>query len=76
MFYFLLFRENGSEVLSVQVENAEMIYIPQSVVDGDTTFQLTITAHNHFGTSESHPYILSVKDIGRLTFLLSFQKTE
>lgn len=75
MFYFLLFRENGSEVLFDQVEN-ETIYIPRSVVDGDTTFQLTVTAHNHFGTSESHPYILSVKDIGRLTFLLSSPKTE
>lgn len=76
MFYFLLFRENGSEVLFDQVEDVEMIYIPRSVVDGDTTFQLTVTAHNHFGTSESHPYIISVKDIGRLTFLLSFPKTE
>lgn len=75
MFYYLLFRENGSEVLFKQVENAETISIPRSVVDGDTTFQLTVTAHNHFGTSESHPYIFSVKDIGRLTFLLSSPKS-
>lgn len=38
-------------------------------MDEDIKYQLTVTAYNYFGASQSDPVILCVNDTGRLTFL-------
>lgn len=37
-------------------------------MDENTKYQLTVTAYNDFGASQSDPVILCVNDIGKLTF--------
>lgn len=53
-----------------QVQDAEEITIHRAMIDENTKYQLIITAYNHFGSSESDPFILCVKDIGKFSFLL------
>lgn len=64
-------RENGTQILLDQIQNAETINIPRAMIDEDTKYQLIVTAYNHFGASQSDPVTLCVKDEGRLAFLLS-----
>ncbi|XP_037627239.1 interleukin-23 receptor isoform X1 [Sebastes umbrosus] len=56
-------RESGTQVLFDQIQDAEGITIPRALTDENTTYQLNITAYNHFGASQSDPFILCVKDI-------------
>ena len=72
--YFLthfIIRENGTQILLDQIQNAEEIAIPRAMIDENTKYQLIITAHNHFGESQSDPFTFCVKDIGKLPFLLN-----
>lgn len=62
--------ENGTQILSHQKQESEKITIPRAKIDENTKYQLIITAYNHFGASQSDPFILCVKDIGKLSFLL------
>ncbi|XP_058493845.1 interleukin-23 receptor isoform X2 [Solea solea] len=56
-------RENGTQIYLDQIQNAEEIKIPRGIVDKSNKYQLIITAYNHFGVSQSNPFILCVKDI-------------
>ncbi|XP_068558540.1 interleukin-23 receptor isoform X2 [Cebidichthys violaceus] len=58
-----LHRENGTQMLLDQIQDAEEVTIPRAKIDENDTHQLKITAYNHFGSSQSDPFILSVKDI-------------
>ncbi len=64
-----IIRENGTQILLDQIQDAGEITIPRATIEENTKYQLIITAHNHFGASQSDPFILSVKDIGKLSFL-------
>lgn len=64
-----IIRENGTQILLDQFQNGEEITIPRATIDENTKHQLIITAYNHFGVSQSDPFIFSVKDIGKLSFL-------
>ncbi|XP_038572256.1 interleukin-23 receptor isoform X3 [Micropterus salmoides] len=55
--------ENGTQILSHQKQASEKITIPRAKIDENTKYQLIITAYNHFGASQSDPFILCVKDI-------------
>ncbi|XP_045897605.1 interleukin-23 receptor-like isoform X2 [Micropterus dolomieu] len=55
--------ENGTQILSHQKQESEKITIPRAKIDENTKYQLIITAYNHFGASQSDPFILCVKDI-------------
>uniref|UniRef100_A0A3Q4ACQ7 Fibronectin type-III domain-containing protein n=1 Tax=Mola mola TaxID=94237 RepID=A0A3Q4ACQ7_MOLML len=55
-------RENGTRILLDQVQNAETIIIPRAAMDEDIKYQLTVTAYNYFGASQSDPVILCVND--------------
>ncbi|XP_029356819.1 interleukin-23 receptor isoform X1 [Echeneis naucrates] len=56
-------RENGMQMYSDQVQDAENITIPRGIFDKNTKYQLIITAYNRFGASRSDPIIMSIKDI-------------
>ncbi|XP_034567449.1 interleukin-23 receptor [Notolabrus celidotus] len=56
-------RENGTQVLMDQIKGSEEFPLPRSKIDENTTYQLNITAYNHFGASQSDPFYLCVKDI-------------
>ncbi|KAG7520016.1 hypothetical protein JOB18_021030 [Solea senegalensis] len=56
-------RENGTQIYLDQIQNAEEIKIPRGIVDKTKKYQLIITAYNHFGVSQSNPFILCVKEI-------------
>ncbi|KAM7012031.1 interleukin-23 receptor [Tautogolabrus adspersus] len=56
-------RENGTQVVFDQIQGAAVITIPRAKVDGNSTYQLIITADNQLGVSKSDPFILCVKDI-------------
>ncbi|XP_044056758.1 interleukin-23 receptor isoform X2 [Siniperca chuatsi] len=56
-------RENETQILLHQIQDAEEISIPRSMIDENTQYQLIITAYNHFGASQSDLFILCVKDI-------------
>ncbi|XP_034440070.1 interleukin-23 receptor isoform X2 [Hippoglossus hippoglossus] len=59
-----VYRENGAQVQWLnQTQDAEEITIPRGIVNGNTKYQLIITAYNHFGASQSDPFILCEKDI-------------
>ncbi|XP_042070408.1 interleukin-23 receptor isoform X2 [Haplochromis burtoni] len=56
-------RENESQKRLFQIQDADKITIPRSMFDENTTYLIIITASNHFGTSQSDPVVLRVKDI-------------
>ncbi|XP_022614909.1 interleukin-23 receptor-like [Seriola dumerili] len=56
-------RENGTQIHSAQIQDAEAMTIPQGILDENTKYQLFVTAYNHFGASQSDPFIVRVKDI-------------
>ncbi|XP_072245922.1 interleukin-23 receptor [Leuresthes tenuis] len=56
-------RENGTQVHFAQIGDAEEITLSRAILDEKTKYLLTITTYNHFGTSQSDPFILCVKDI-------------
>uniref|UniRef100_A0A669D6C8 Fibronectin type-III domain-containing protein n=1 Tax=Oreochromis niloticus TaxID=8128 RepID=A0A669D6C8_ORENI len=56
-------RENGSQIRLFQIQGADKITIPRRMLDENTTYLIIITASNHFGTSQSDPVVLRVKDI-------------
>ncbi|XP_031724184.1 interleukin-23 receptor isoform X2 [Anarrhichthys ocellatus] len=58
-----LSRENGTQMLLDQIQDAEEITIPRAKLDENNTHQLNIAAYNHFGSSRSDPFFLCVKDI-------------
>ncbi|XP_068449140.1 interleukin-23 receptor [Clinocottus analis] len=58
-----LSRENGTQMLFDQIQDAGDVAIPRARVDENTTHRLIITAHNHFGASRSDPFTLRVKEI-------------
>lgn len=70
-----IIRENGTQILFDQIQDAEEITIPRAMMDENTKYKLIITAYNHFGTSQSDPIILCVKDIGKLSFMLHLNIT-
>lgn len=63
------FRENGTQIHFDQIQDAEEITIPQGILVKNTKYQLIITARNHLGVSQSDPFILCVKDIGKLSLM-------
>ncbi|XP_053285858.1 interleukin-23 receptor isoform X2 [Pleuronectes platessa] len=58
-----VYRGNRTQVHLNQTQEAEEITIPRRIVDGNTKYQLIITAYNHFGASQSDPFMLCEKDI-------------
>ncbi|XP_071343501.1 interleukin-23 receptor isoform X2 [Trachinotus anak] len=56
-------RENGIQMHLDQIQDAEKVTVPRGILDKNTKYQLIITAYNHFGVSQSDPFILCVKDI-------------
>uniref|UniRef100_UPI0037E73288 interleukin-23 receptor n=1 Tax=Semicossyphus pulcher TaxID=241346 RepID=UPI0037E73288 len=56
-------RENETPVLLDQIQGVGVISIPRAKIEGHTTYQLIITAYNHFGASQSDPFNLCVNDI-------------
>ncbi|XP_040895464.1 interleukin-23 receptor isoform X2 [Toxotes jaculatrix] len=56
-------RENMTQIHFNQTQDSEEITIPRGVLDKNTKYQLIVTAYNHFGASQSDPFILCVKDI-------------
>ncbi|KAM4548903.1 interleukin-23 receptor isoform 2-T3 [Odontesthes bonariensis] len=55
-------RENGTQI-HAQIRDAEEITLPRAILDEKSKYLLTVTTYNHFGTSQSDPFILCVKDI-------------
>ncbi|XP_041862594.1 interleukin-23 receptor [Melanotaenia boesemani] len=55
--------KNGTQIHFNQTREAEEITIPRAVLDENTKHLLMITASNHFGASQSDPFVLCVKDI-------------
>uniref|UniRef100_A0A671VZ83 Fibronectin type-III domain-containing protein n=1 Tax=Sparus aurata TaxID=8175 RepID=A0A671VZ83_SPAAU len=56
-------RENGTQVLLDQIQDAGEITIPRAMIDENTKHQLIIIAYNHFGASQSDPVTLCVEDM-------------
>ncbi|XP_070689066.1 interleukin-23 receptor [Pempheris klunzingeri] len=56
-------RENGTQILFDQIQDAENATIPRAMIDENIKYQVIITAYNHFGPSQSDPITLCVKDI-------------
>ncbi|XP_047442314.1 interleukin-23 receptor isoform X3 [Mugil cephalus] len=56
-------RENGTLIRTDQIWDAESITVPRSMLDENATYLLNITAYNHFGVSQSDPFVFSVKDM-------------
>ncbi|XP_027145720.1 interleukin-23 receptor isoform X2 [Larimichthys crocea] len=56
-------RENGTQMLLGQIEDAEEIEIPRAMIDENTKYQLIVTAYNQFGTSQSDPVAFCGNDI-------------
>ncbi|XP_054459001.1 interleukin-23 receptor [Anoplopoma fimbria] len=56
-------RENGTQILFDQIQDAAEITIPRAKIDENTTHQLIITAYNHFGVSQSDPFFFCAKDV-------------
>ncbi|KAM9761530.1 interleukin-23 receptor [Menidia menidia] len=56
-------RQNGTQLHVMHIQNAEEITLPRAIFDQNTKHLLTITKYNHFGTSQSDPFILCVTDI-------------
>ncbi|XP_049444202.1 interleukin-23 receptor isoform X1 [Epinephelus fuscoguttatus] len=58
-----VYRENGTQILSDQIQDAGEITIQRAAIDVNTTYHLNITAYNHLGASRSDPFVLCVKYI-------------
>ncbi|XP_029988155.1 interleukin-23 receptor [Sphaeramia orbicularis] len=56
-------RENGSQIYFRQIQDTENVTIPRKILDDNTKYRLTVNVSNHFGDSQSDPFILCVKDI-------------
>lgn len=56
-------RENGSQIHLCQIQDADEISIPRGMLDENTKYLIIISACNHFGGSQSNPFILCVRDI-------------
>jgi len=69
LIHFYITRENGTQIHLVHIWDAEEITLPRAILDEKTKYLLTVTTYNHFGTSQSDPFILCVKDIGKLLLL-------
>uniref|UniRef100_A0A3Q2Q489 Interleukin-12 receptor subunit beta-2-like n=1 Tax=Fundulus heteroclitus TaxID=8078 RepID=A0A3Q2Q489_FUNHE len=48
---------------TVMVLDGEKISIPRAILDENTKYTLIATAYNHFGASQSDPFIFSLEDI-------------
>uniref|UniRef100_A0A673A8R3 Fibronectin type-III domain-containing protein n=1 Tax=Sphaeramia orbicularis TaxID=375764 RepID=A0A673A8R3_9TELE len=55
--------ENGSQIYFRQIQDTENVTIPRKILDDNTKYRLTVNVSNHFGDSQSDPFILCVKDI-------------
>lgn len=67
-----IIRENGTQRLLEQIQNAGKVNIPRAMIDEDTKYWLRVTAHNRLGASQSDPVILSLKDIGIAFCIFSY----
>ncbi|XP_042340134.1 interleukin-23 receptor isoform X2 [Plectropomus leopardus] len=56
-------RENGTQILLDQIQDAGESVIQRAIIDENTKYRLTVTAYNHFGASQSDPFVFCVKDI-------------
>ncbi|XP_008296046.1 interleukin-23 receptor [Stegastes partitus] len=56
-------RENGTQIHSAQTQNTEKITIRRGMLEENTKYLMTITAYNHFGDSQSDPFIFRKMDI-------------
>ncbi|XP_056132863.1 interleukin-23 receptor [Lampris incognitus] len=56
-------RENGSQVHYNSTRSTGEFTMPKTGLDDSEKYLLTVTASNHFGMSESEPFILRTKDI-------------
>ncbi|KAK2835768.1 hypothetical protein Q5P01_016252 [Channa striata] len=57
-----LAREIGTQIYFDRMQDAEEVTIPRGILDEKTTYQLTITAYNQLGASQSDPFILCIND--------------
>lgn len=64
-------RENRTQILFYQIQKAETISLPRTNIADDTKYNLIITAYNVFGTSQSDPVSLCVKEISKFSFLIT-----
>ncbi|KAF3691117.1 Leukemia inhibitory factor receptor [Channa argus] len=55
-------REIGTQIYFDHIQDAEELIIPRGILDDNTTYKLTIVAYNHFGASQSDPFILCIND--------------
>ncbi|KAK9519196.1 hypothetical protein VZT92_021939 [Zoarces viviparus] len=62
-YHISLSRENGTQMLLDQIQDAAEITIPRAKLDENNTQLLNVAAYNHFGSSRSDPFSLCVKDI-------------
>ena len=60
-----MIRQNGSQMHSEQIKDTEEISIPRAILVENTKYLLSVTAYNRLGKSQSDPFILCVKDIGK-----------
>lgn len=60
-----------NQTLFYHIQNAETIDLPRAEIANDTKYNLTITAYNHFGESQSDPFSFCVKEISKFLFLIS-----
>lgn len=62
-------RENGTRILLVHVKRAETVKVPRSAHDEHGTYQVNVTAYNHFGFEQSDPVSFCLKDMGEIYHL-------
>lgn len=74
--WFCICRGNGTRVELYQIQDDEqrvsanpLTTISRAVIEENIKYKLIITAYNHFGESQSDPFIFCLKDIGKTSFL-------
>uniref|UniRef100_UPI003AAF145B interleukin-23 receptor isoform X2 n=1 Tax=Centroberyx gerrardi TaxID=166262 RepID=UPI003AAF145B len=55
--------KNGAQVHSDWIRDTGEFTMPRTALDENEIYQLIVTAGNHFGASNSDPFILCVKDV-------------
>lgn len=63
---FCFHRENGTQIYSDHIQNVCRVNLHGESLGENTKFLLSITAYNHFGESQSDPYVFYMKDLGNI----------
>ncbi|XP_017262324.1 interleukin-23 receptor [Kryptolebias marmoratus] len=58
-----LCRANGTQIHSDHTKNGDKVILPREILDENTKYLFVVTAYNHFGASQSDPYIFCIKDL-------------